>query len=64
MECFNKALLCNQIWHVVSNKNSHFSHWVTHKYGSLQDLFSFRVPLNASWCWKSLMWKKDLVLNN
>lgn len=62
MDFFNQSLLGNELWRMLSNKNSLTNCWVSSKYGTIHDGLHISTP-NSSWGWKSTTSNCELSLS-
>nr|GEV26641.1 ribonuclease H-like domain-containing protein [Tanacetum cinerariifolium] len=61
LEVFNKALLTNHIWNIVSNKESLWVQWI-HTYKlKRQSLCYIPIKADVSWGWRKVLQLRDRV---
>lgn len=61
LEAFNTALLCKQIWRVITRPNLLMSKVMKHKYFPKGDIFEATSKAGDSWIWKSWNDSKSLL---
>lgn len=53
LQAFNDALLAKQLWRILTKPNCLMSKVLKQKYLPKCDIFQAKVPVQASWLWRS-----------
>nr|XP_027103245.1 uncharacterized protein LOC113724555 [Coffea arabica] len=61
LEAVNLALLAKQIWRIITNPNLLVSKVLKAKYMKEEDWLEQQPPTTASWCWKSMHKRGELL---
>ncbi|KAL0409524.1 UNVERIFIED_CONTAM: putative mitochondrial protein [Sesamum radiatum] len=61
LKAFNWAMLAKQLWRIVTRPDSLVSQLFKGKYFPDTDIFSAKVPPQASYAWRSLMEARNLI---